>query len=74
MNKRPDLSFIIPAYNEEEAIPELLNSISEHTPAVLTHEIFIADNGSTDATVEIARRHNANVIIDMAARVGVSLI
>ena len=70
MNKRPDLSFIIPAYNEEEAIPKLLNSISEHTPAVLTHEIFITDNGSTDATVEIARKHNANVIIDMAARVG----
>ena len=70
MYKQLDLSFIIPAYNEEEAIPKLLNSIIQYTPAVLTHEIFIADNGSTDTTVEIAHKHNANVIIDKTARVG----
>lgn len=70
MNKPPDISFIIPTYNEEEAIPKLLNSIAKHTPASLDYEILIADNGSTDATVETVRKYDINVIIDATATVG----
>lgn len=70
MNRRLDISFIIPAYNEENALPKLLGSINKYTPVALSYEILVADNGSTDATVETARNYNVDVIIDATARVG----
>lgn len=70
MNRRPVISFIVPAYNEENTLPKLLVSIYKYTPEALSFEILVADNGSTDATVEAARKYNAVVIIDATARVG----
>ena len=35
----------------------------------LNYEILVADNGSTDATVETARKYNVDVITDVSARV-----
>jgi glycosyltransferase involved in cell wall biosynthesis len=51
----PDVSIVIPVYNEEgilrEAIGEL---IAELASRELTYEIIIAENGSRDRTVELA--------------------
>lgn len=49
-------SFIILTYNEEIHLPRLLNSINE-----LNAPIYILDSGSTDKTVEIAQKFNAEV-------------
>ena len=48
------LSFVIPAYNEAESLPELLTQIHA---TVKTHgyhaEIIVINDGSTDATTEV---------------------
>jgi len=47
----PDLSVIIPAYNEEENIIPLFDEMNTVLPALhRTYEILFVDDGSTDAT------------------------
>ena len=43
-----DLSIIIPAYNEEESIPELVGSINDTISSSILYEIIIIDDGSSD--------------------------
>lgn len=45
----PELSIIIPVYNEEGNIAPLLESIHNHCGS-LTHEILVVNDGSTDGT------------------------
>ncbi len=53
MQKKLDISVIIPAYNEEESIPELNDWISRvMTKHGFTYEILLVDDGSTDGTWE----------------------
>jgi glycosyltransferase involved in cell wall biosynthesis len=47
----PDLSIIIPAYNEAEAIPTILNKLCSEE-ALKEAEIIVVDDGSTDHTNE----------------------
>lgn len=47
------LSIIIPALNEEEYLPRLLELISKQT--FKDYEIIVADAGSKDKTIEIAK-------------------
>lgn len=54
------LSVIIPARNEEHNLPKLLESFSASTQQ--PHEIIVIDDGSTDATAEVARSYQAKVI------------
>jgi glycosyltransferase involved in cell wall biosynthesis len=51
----PDLSIIIPAYNEESRLPETLEKIAAYVQA--SHrdtEVLVVDDGSTDATAAAA--------------------
>ncbi len=50
---------IIPAYNEEDAIGNVINDIPEIVSAV-----YVCDNGSTDNTVEIAKQAGAIVVTE----------
>lgn len=63
------ISFIIPAFNEETHILELLESIERYAPRKNGIEIIVVDNGSTDDTVIIAEKHNVNVVVDPDATV-----
>jgi 4,4'-diaponeurosporenoate glycosyltransferase len=56
----PTISVIIPARNEAKRIPSLLTSLLIQTIPIL--EILVADDGSSDNTVEIARKLGAHVI------------
>ena len=57
------LSFIIPAYNEELAIGPTLQSIHEAARSLgVPYEIIVADDASTDRTVEIADSSGARVV------------
>lgn len=53
-------SIVIPTKNEEHYLPILLRSIREQT--VQPDEIIVADAGSTDKTVEIAKRFGCRVV------------
>ncbi len=54
------ISVIIPVLNEEGAIANVINDI----PKSLVQEIIVVDNGCTDRTVEIARKHGAKVVAE----------
>ena len=57
------ISFVVPAYNEEELLGATLDAI--HTAAVATgqdYEIVVADDASSDRTAEVARAHEARVV------------
>ena len=56
-----NVSVIIPVLNEEQAIANVLNDI----PKTLVQEIIVVDNGCTDRTAEIARKHGAKVITEL---------
>ena len=65
-----DISFIIPTYNEEVCLPETIEKIKKHTPGNLSYEIIVADNGSTDNTIQIATINANKVIKNDVATVG----
>lgn len=56
--KTMKVSVIIPVLNEEGAIAKVIDDI----PKTLVHEIIVVDNGCTDKTAEIARKHGAIVV------------
>ena len=56
----PKISVIIPAYNEEESLPYVLNDL----PQDRLHQILVVDNRSTDRTSEVARENGATVIYE----------
>lgn len=57
-----DISFIIPAFNEEAVIAATLATIREHVGENNSYEIILVDHGSTDRTVEIARNAGVHVL------------
>jgi dolichol-phosphate mannosyltransferase len=51
MNENPEVSLVIPAFNEQEVIPELLRRVEAAMRATgQTFEVVIVDDGSTDST------------------------
>ncbi len=57
------LSFVVPAYNEEKYLAPTLASIHEAARAVgEPYEIVVADDASTDATVQVAQTGGARVV------------
>ncbi len=56
--RKPRIVVLIPAYNEEDALPFVLAAI----PKQWVRQIIVCDNGSTDRTAEIARLMGATVV------------
>ena len=51
-----DLSIVVPVYNEEESLPELVSEIEEVMGKTeLSFELLLVDDGSRDKSIEIAR-------------------
>jgi glucosyl-3-phosphoglycerate synthase len=59
------VSVVLPALNEQETIADLIAVLLPLTegPAPVVDEIMVMDSGSTDATVELARRAGARVVL-----------
>ena len=53
----PVVKVVIPALNEERALPKVLSAIPDFVA-----QVVVADNGSTDATAEVARTFGATVV------------
>lgn len=65
----PDLSFVIPAYNEEENIGRAVTSIHRYMPEDLTAEVIVVDNGSEDGTSRIAEESGARIVASRATTI-----
>jgi glycosyltransferase involved in cell wall biosynthesis len=55
------VSVIIPALNEEQVIGTCLAAVQHQAPDA---ELLVVDGGSTDATVSIAEKHGARVVLE----------
>jgi hypothetical protein len=66
----PRLSIIIVSYNAWKPLEECLRSLARHPP-VVTHEIVVVDNASSDNTAALVRqRWPAVLIIEAGGNVG----
>jgi cellulose synthase/poly-beta-1,6-N-acetylglucosamine synthase-like glycosyltransferase len=57
------LSFVVPAHNEQACLGRTVQAI--HAAARATgrpYEVIVVDDASTDATAEVARKHDATVV------------
>jgi len=63
-NKTPDISFVLPALNEEEGIAACIKQIPVKKLRALGYstEIIVVDNGSKDRTATIAAKSGAKVV------------
>jgi len=58
LNPTPRVTVIIPAFNEENGVGQVIAEIPKH----LVHEIVVVNNASTDGTERIAREAGATVL------------
>lgn len=55
MQKSPDISIVIPAFNEEKCIKKCLEALSSQSTSI-PFEVILVDNNSTDKTVSLAKK------------------
>ena len=63
----------IPAWNEEENLPAVLDGLRERLPDV---DVLVVDDGSTDRTAVVAREHGAEVLslgTNQGLRIGIAV-
>ena len=53
MSERPELSILVPVYNERERVEEALRQIAAAELPVASFEMVVVDDGSTDGTAEV---------------------
>lgn len=66
---KPELSVVIPALNEEKMIGETLRSLKQALAGVRA-QVVVVDNGSSDATVDIAHKAGAHVVVAPGVAIG----
>ena len=58
-----DLSIVMPCLNESETLETCINKAKTQIEKLnINGEIIVADNGSTDGSIQIAKKNGANVI------------
>jgi glycosyltransferase involved in cell wall biosynthesis len=58
---------IVPAYNEEASLPGVIRDLGEHIP---TADVLVVNDGSRDATVQVARKLGVTVL-DLPFNLGI---
>jgi polyprenyl-phospho-N-acetylgalactosaminyl synthase len=53
----PEIWVVIPAYNEEQVIDHVLSGLAQYP-----YHVVLVNDGSTDQTVEVARRHPVTIL------------
>ncbi len=62
----------IPCYNEEQTLPVALSALPSAIEGIDEIEILIIDDGSTDKTVEVAKKCGVNHLISIPNNVGLA--
>lgn len=62
----------VPCLNEEETLPVVLDTIPRQVPGIDEVVIVVIDDGSTDRTAEVARRHGASHVIRHTSNLGLA--
>ena len=74
MDRPPDISIVIPAFNEEKLLASSLQAVKTaaeaFTAAGLGWELVVCDNNSTDRTAGIARSEGAKVVFEPVNQIG----
>jgi len=66
------LAIFIPCLNEEETLPLVLETIPKKIPGVDDIEVIIIDDGSTDKTVEVAKKYGVKHFVRHAQNKGLA--
>jgi len=56
------LVIIIPCFNEEKTLPQVLNSIPKRIKGIKKIEKVVIDDGSTDKTAEVAKKNRVIIV------------
>jgi glycosyltransferase involved in cell wall biosynthesis len=59
MSAHTDTLVFVPAWNEEQNLPAVLDELRRDLPQV---DVLVVDDGSTDRTADVAREHGAQLI------------
>jgi len=63
---RPDYSVIVPAYRAADVVGACVRALAQQTVDRARYEIIVVDDGSTDATADIARETGADRVLRIA--------
>jgi glycosyltransferase involved in cell wall biosynthesis len=66
----PLVSVVIPVRNDAERLDRCLASLAEQDYPADRYEVVVVDNGSTDGSAEVAKRHGATILEHPGLRVG----
>jgi glycosyltransferase involved in cell wall biosynthesis len=66
------LAIFIPCLNEEKTLPSVLETIPKKIPGVDDIEVVIIDDGSTDKTVEVAKKYGVKHFVRHAQNKGLA--
>lgn len=61
MNKQRVIVFL-PAHNEEESIGDVISRVPRYFHPLIDVKILVIDDGSTDSTIQVAKKHGADYI------------
>ena len=67
------LIVVIPSYNEEENVAEVVRSVPRQIPGVGRVAVLVYDDGSTDATAEEARQAGADYVLHHSCNRGLAI-
>lgn len=62
----------IPCYNEQDTLPATLQELPRELPGIDSIEWLIVDDGSTDTTVDIAKSHGVDHIVQHPRNLGLA--
>ena len=62
----------IPAYNEEETIAEVINSVPKKLKGIKKIETLVWDDGSTDTTAQVAKKAGATYVFSNKKNLGLA--
>jgi len=69
-NSYPFVSVIIPLFNEEKWIGEVITKLLQIDYPKDKYEIIVVDNGSTDNSLEVVKKFDVTIINDPSSKVG----